>query len=128
MRIQSHQSPIAITVSIARSCPSWFDVAQHRTGIAANRVFSHARLLFASPESPPAHGLESLEFFAILFPRHHAVRSESLERLELPLARQYPSPQRVQPTKDIQSGSTRLAECRPPKESGSREDSRPCRG
>jgi hypothetical protein len=41
MRIQPHQLPVAIPVAIARSRSPRLDVAQHRTGVAANCVFSH---------------------------------------------------------------------------------------
>src|ERR1700676_956245 len=123
MGIEPHQLAIGIRITVARTRSSRLDVTQHRTGVAANRVISHAHPPFVPPESRPAPGQEWLGFSARGSRSRHAARSKSREPSESPPARQCPSLQTGQSAKDPRSKSIPPEEYRRPRESSNRAGS-----
>src|SRR6202521_1170645 len=75
--IEAHQLAVGIRITVARSRSSRLDIAQHRTGVAANRVVSHAHLPFARPESRPARGREWRGFSPHGSRSHRVARSRT---------------------------------------------------
>src|ERR1700674_1302167 len=105
MGIEPHKLAVGIRITIARTRSSRLDVAQHRTGVAANRVVSHGHPPFVPRESRPAPGREWPGFFAHGSRSHRGARSKLPVPSGSPPAPQSLSLQMDQSAKDPRSES-----------------------
>src|SRR5580704_12209400 len=109
--IDAHQLPVAISVAIASAQSSRFDVAEHRTGIAADCIVSHEVLRFrVLQELPPAAGLVLPVRGELSLQSHRGSHSESPGQSGLRPAHPLLLRRRDRPGTGPQSGSIRLVE------------------